>query len=151
MDAAAVNYPNADANDEIPGTPADRSRRQQGRAGLVDANVTDDERTWATFIHLGGLATYTGLVGFSIIVPLILWLMKRGESPFIDDHGKEALNFQISMMIWMIVAGLSMLCFAGFILMPILLVVHVVTGIVNAVRANRGEYVRYPITIRFLT
>lgn len=142
MDAATVDNSRWGADDGIPGTPA--GYRRYGRAGLVDPDVTSEERMWATFIHLGGTFSY-------FLVPLILWLIKRDESAFVDDHGKEALNFYISMLVWGVLGALSMVCFIGFVIVPVLGVVQFVCGIVNAFRAHRGEYVRYPITIRFIT
>ncbi len=120
------------------------------RIRVVEANATDDDRLWATFIHLSGLAGYLVPTG-SIVAPLILWLVKKSQSPFLDDHGREALNFQISMVLWGLVA--AVLCFVcvGMLLLPVVIIVQIVYSIVMAVRANRGEYVRYPITIRFLS
>ncbi len=64
------------------------------------------ERNWAVFCHLGGFAFY--LLGFAlghILVPLALWLIKRDQSAFIEEHGREALNFQISVTLYAIVGG----------------------------------------------
>src|SRR5690606_3140980 len=117
---------------------------------LVDPYVTDDERTWAAFTHLAGFLGF--MVGpLAFIGPLVLWLMKHEESPFVDDHGREALNFQISMWIYGLLAGILMFCLIGLVIAPVLLVVYVVSMIVAAVKANRGQYYRYPITIRFLS
>jgi len=128
-------------------TPFDQSDNNRP----VDLLATDDDRTWATLIHLGGFASMA-MAGLSIIVPLILWLIKRKESSFIDDHGKEAINFQISLIIWNLVAGVMVFaCGIGIVMAIGLYVMSIVTMILNAIRANHGEYVRYPIPIRFLT
>ena len=70
-----------------------------------EKNVT----TWAMLCHLSALSTYIGVPFGHIILPLIIWLIKKDASPFIDEQGKESLNFQISMTIYGIIAGI--LCF----------------------------------------
>ncbi len=141
MDSVAMNFNDVNAAD--PNVPAGRER-------LYEANATDDDRLWATFIHLSGLAGFI-LPTASIIAPLILWLMKRKSSPFIDDHGREALNFQISIIIYAIIAGVLITVCIGIALLPLVLLLQIIASIVMAVRANGGEYVRYPVTIRFLS
>jgi uncharacterized Tic20 family protein len=68
----------------------------------------------------------------------------------VDAHGKESLNFQISMTIWTILAGLSMLAVIGFLLLPVAVVTNVVLVIIASIKASNGELYRYPLTIRFL-
>lgn len=109
-----------------------------------------DERTWGMLCHLLAL---TGLVGVpfgSIIGPLVMWLVKKNESPYVDQHGREAMNFGISTAIYALLC--IPLCFVvvGFILLPILVIFWLVMVIVNAVKANDAKPVRYPLTIRFL-
>jgi len=81
---------------------------------------------------------------------LIIWQIKKNEHPFMDEQGKEAVNFQISMLIYGIIAGL--LCFAcvGFVLVPAVVIVDVIFLLIAAVKANNGEHYRYPLTIRFI-
>lgn len=121
-----------------------------GRERIYEVNATEDERLWATFIHLSGLGGYV-LPTASIIAPLILWLMKRKTSPFIDDHGREAINFQISILLYAIIAGVLITVCVGFVLLPAVLLLQIIASIAMAIRANGGEYVRYPVTIRFLS
>jgi uncharacterized Tic20 family protein len=85
-----------------------------------------------------------------ILGPLIVWLVKRADSPEIDQHGKEALNFQISMLIYNIVAGILCLILIGFVLLAILHVLNVVFVIIAALRASEGQLYRYPLTIRLI-
>lgn len=112
--------------------------------------TTADERTLAMLCHL--LAIFTGFLG-----PLILWLVRKDTSPFIDHHGREALNFQITVFI--ITFGLSMvtavlmLVLIGIFLVPVILVLVIlafVAEIMACVAANRGEWHRYPFTIRLV-
>jgi len=112
---------------------------------------SNEERNWAVFCHLGGFAFY--LLGFAlghILVPLALWLMKREGSAFIDENGREALNFQISVTLYAIVTGALCFVLVGFLLIPILMGFHIVLMIVASVRASQGESYRYPLTIRLI-
>jgi uncharacterized Tic20 family protein len=81
---------------------------------------------------------------------LIVWLAKRGDSPEIDEHGKESLNFQISMLIYNVIAGLLCLVLIGFIILAILHILNLVLVIVASIQASEGKFYRYPITIRLI-
>lgn len=137
------------------GAPAPGTERQPPRP--------EDERLYATLIHLSGLLWLFGVPG--IVGVLIIWLLQRDRSTFVDAHGKEAMNFQISMMIYGL--ALAVLAFAGSILSVILvglvllvpavvlavalIVFQVVVAILGAVEANRGGHFRYPLAIRFIS
>ncbi len=110
--------------------------------------VTADDRNMAMLCHL--LSILTGFVG-----PLILWLVKKDESPFINHHGREALNFQITVLLASIVLfGLTfalMFVFVGILLLPLLIALPIaalVAEIMACMAANRGEWHRYPYCIR---
>jgi len=112
--------------------------------------LTEDERTMAMLCHLLGILT--GFLG-----PLVLWLVKKDQSAFIDHHGREALNFQITLFLVMIALGsvtfVLMLLIIGFFLIPILAAVPVIgliLEILAAVAAHRGEWHRYPFNIRLV-
>ncbi len=122
----------------------------QGRA--YDPDATPDERTFALMMHLT-LLGHVLLWGIAIAAPLIMWSIKKDESPFLDDHGREALNFQISLIIYTIfIFPLGLItCGIGFVVFPILLYVLGLIGMIQAaIAANRGEFYRYPMTIRFI-
>jgi uncharacterized Tic20 family protein len=109
------------------------------------------ERMIGMWEHLlafvGLLVPYLG----NILAPLILWLVKREGSMFIDEQGKESVNFQISMTIYAIAA--SILIAAGGLGIPLVGVIFIVDGvcvIIAAIRANRGDLYRYQVTIRFI-
>ena len=124
-----------------------------------------DDRNWAMFTHV---AAFLGLlvptIG-NILGPLVVWLIKRNESPFVDAHGKESLNFQISMSLYLLVGGgvstafamvLSLLVCFGMVAVAILAVAlsalaifAIVYQILAAIRASEGGFLRYPLTIRF--
>ena len=85
-----------------------------------------------------------------ILAPLVIWLIKRSDSPAIDTTGKEVLNFQISYSIY---TGVSiLLCFVlvGFLFLPVVLVTWIVCMVLAAMKTSNGETYRYPYTIRFL-
>jgi uncharacterized Tic20 family protein len=108
-----------------------------------------DERTWATFAHLSGLVA-AWLGGFAFLGPLIIWLIKKDQSPFVADQAKEALNFQIAVAIalW-ISAALIWVC-VGFVLLPVVYLGSIIFSIIAAMEANKGNYYRYPYTLRLI-
>ena len=109
------------------------------------------ERNWAVFCHLGGFALYVlPFVLGNVLVPLVLWLMKRNESAYVDEHGREALNFQISMTIYGIGVGLLAWVLVGFLLIPPLAIFHFVMMVIASVRASQGESYRYPLTLHLI-
>lgn len=109
-----------------------------------------DARMWAMFCHLGGLALFTSIPFASVIAPLIIWLWKRDSSPYVDEHGKEALNFQISMAIYGVIAFILCFVLIGFLILPVLLITDLVFIVMAAIKANDGQSYRYPLTIRLL-
>jgi hypothetical protein len=110
----------------------------------------NESRMWAVLCHASALVGFLVPAAGHILAPLIVWLVKRGDSPSVDEHGKESLNFQLSMLIYSIIAGILCLVLIGFVLLPILHVVNVVLVVLASLRASEGELYRYPITIRFL-
>jgi uncharacterized Tic20 family protein len=102
-----------------------------------------DERTMGMLCHL--LAIFTGFIG-----PLILYVIKKDESQYIADHGKEALNFQLTVLIAFIVSGLLVFVFVGCVTTPLIVIANLVLCIMGAMKANSGEMYRYPIAIRMV-
>ncbi len=112
-------------------------------------NIDKQEKTFAIFCHLGAFAGYLLPFG-NILAPLIIWLVKKNEMPFVDDQGKESLNFQISITIYFLIAALLTLIAIGFIVIIALAIFDIVMVIIATVKANNGEKYRYPLTIRFI-
>lgn len=110
---------------------------------------TLNEKQWVIFCHAGGLAGLIIPFG-NIIVPAIIWSMKKEESAWIDDQGKESLNFQISMMIYIFIAGLLSIILIGLPILIILGVADLALIIVAIIKADKGESYRYPLTIRLI-
>ena len=116
----------------------------------ANAIPVSNDHTLETLCHLLGLAGLTAIPFANIIAPLILWLVKKDTNPGVDAHGKEAINFQISMSIYMVLAGLSMFIVIGFFLLPAVVITNLVLMVIASVRASRGELYRYPLSIRFI-
>lgn len=114
-----------------------------------------DQRTWGMFCHLAALSAFFSGIGF-VLGPLIVWLIKRDEMPFVDDQGKEALNFNITVFIVAAVLWLFALVTLGIgllIVVPLWIVIGLVwliVTIVAAIKANEGEYYRYPFALRLI-
>jgi uncharacterized Tic20 family protein len=108
-------------------------------------------RTWCVFCHLSALAGFVIPGAGHILGPLIIWLIKREDASEIDAHGKEALNFQISMLIYNVVAGVLCLLLIGFALLAVLHILNVIFVIIAALRASEGQMYRYPLTLRLIS
>ena len=108
-----------------------------------------DQRNWAMFTHFSALLGIVSGVGF-ILGPLVLWLIKKDQMPLVNEAGKEAVNFQLTMLIAFLVAWVLMLMLIGFLLMPLVVVFDVVMSIIAAVQTSNGTRYRYPLTIRFI-
>ncbi len=140
----------------------DSSETTHSAVSLSDARVSgshapggivagdDRERLWALFAHLGALSFMLGLPFGNIIVPLGIWLAKKDDSPFVDDHGKESLNFQITMMIYFSAAAVLCLVLVGFLLLPLLFIGEIVFIFIAGIKAQSGTTYRYPLTIRMI-
>ena len=108
-----------------------------------------EQRTWGMLCHLLGFSGY--LVPFgNILGPLIIWLIKKDEMPFVDDQGKEALNFQLSFILALFVSGILCFLLIGFFLIGVVVIYQIIATIVACIQANEGVYYRYPYTIRFI-
>lgn len=107
-------------------------------------------RTWCALCHASALLGVLFHFPGHLLGPLIVWLVKRGDSPEIDDHGKEALNFQISMLLYNLVAGVFCLILVGFVFLAILWVLNAIFVVIASIQASDGKFYRYPMTIRFL-
>jgi len=124
---------------------------ERGRA--YDPDATSEERTYAMFMHLTLLLNLTGVGGpISFIAVLIMWMIKKDESPFLDDHGREAVNFQISLFVWGLIflVAIVFTCGASALLIIAIPVLGAIGMVLAAIAANKGEFFRYPMTMRFI-
>tara|TARA_R110002072_G_scaffold42064_6_gene117670 strand:- start:16337 stop:16786 length:450 start_codon:yes stop_codon:yes gene_type:complete len=123
----------------------------QGKA--YDPDASTDERSFAMFMHLALLLNLTGVGGVvAFIVVLVMWITRKDESAFLDDHGREAMNFQISLFIWGLILtfGAIVTCGASLLFLIVIPIVGAIGMVLAAMAANRGEFFRYPATFRFI-
>jgi uncharacterized Tic20 family protein len=116
----------------------------------VSAPAATNVRTWTILCHASALLGVFLHFPGHLLGPLFVWLAKRDDSPEIDAHGKESLNFQISMLIYNAVAVVFCLILIGFAFLAILWVLNAIFVIVASIQASDGKFYRYPMTIRFI-
>jgi len=121
---------------------------QNGQGSEVVVS-SKDEKMWGMLCHLSALAGFVIPFG-NIIGPLVVWMLKKDEFPHVDDQGKEALNFQISMTIYFIVGAILILVAIGIVILPILGIFWLIMIVIASIKANDGEKYRYPFTIRLV-
>jgi len=109
-----------------------------------------EERTWGMLCHLSALSAFVTGIG-AILGPLIVWLIKKDQSAFVDAQGKESVNFQLSCLLYFIISGLLVLVLIGIPLLIALSVFWLVEVIIASVAANNGTYHKYPLCIRFIS
>ena len=109
---------------------------------------TDNYRTFAMFCHLSAFAAFFVPLG-NIWGPLVFWLVKKDESSEVDMHGKESLNFQLSITLYTFVFVILSLLLIGIPFLIGTVIYWFVATIIGSVRANGGELFHYPLSIRF--
>jgi len=122
----------------------------------VTGDIGREARKWAMFCHLAGLVGLSPIlpgVG-GVVAPLVVWQLKADEFPFVAEQGRRAVNFQLSMLLYAAIG--AAVCLVSVVAIPLIPVFFLVAGLVDmcfvliaAVRVNRGEHYRYPLTIRF--
>lgn len=108
---------------------------------IIEPN--SDDKNIATITHLGGIV-------FSFIPALIVWLLKKDENEYITGQSKEALNFQITILLAQFIAGILVWLLIGIVLIPIIWLFNVVLCIIAAISTSKGEAYRYPFTLRLI-
>jgi len=104
---------------------------------------SNDDKNIVTITHLGGIL-------FSFIPSLVVWLLKKDDSEYIAAHAKEALNFQITLLLAQFVAYVLIFILVGFLLLGLIWVFNIVFCIIAAISSSKGEYYRYPLTLRLI-
>lgn len=133
--------------------PEQTAGTQQQTTGATDTTLIEinkDARMWASLCHLLGLAVFVIPCVGNIVGPLVVWLLKKDEFKFVDDQGKEAVNFQISISIYLVASLLLMFCGIGFVIAPAVGIFALVMLIIATIKANSGIAYRYPLTIRLI-
>jgi uncharacterized protein len=108
-----------------------------------------EARTFGMLCHISALAGFVIPFG-SIIGPLIFWLIKKNEHPFVDDQGKESLNFQITIAILAVVGIVTIPILIGFVILPVAALIGLIFAIIGALKANDGIAYRYPFALRLI-
>jgi uncharacterized Tic20 family protein len=119
------------------------SESNQSDSNIVPTTPTKDECNLAMLAHLLGIFTF-------FIGALVLWIIKKDESAFIGESAKEALNFQITVMIAYVIAKVLAFVLIGFALFPLIYVANLVLCILGAVAASKGQQYQYPFAIRLV-
>jgi uncharacterized protein len=114
-----------------------------GGPSVPAAMSPSDEKLWSTLVHLGGLF-------FGFLAPLVGYLVLKDRGPFVRAHTATALNFQLTLLIAYVVGGILTIVFIGFLILFAAYVLNIVFCIIAAVKANKGEWYTYPLTIPFL-
>ena len=117
---------------------------------IFDYNLIDmQEKQWALICHLSGLSGYFIPFG-NVIVPIIIWSMKKDEMPMVDEHGKEVINFQLSITMWIIMSGILIVLLIGIPMLIVLGLLQFILVIIGALKADSGQLYKYPLTIQFI-
>jgi len=103
----------------------------------------EDEKLWATLIHLGGILFYA-------VPSLVGYLVLKDRGPFIREHTRQALNFQLTLLIAYVVGGILSTIFIGFLVLAAAGIIAIIFSIIAAIAANKGQWYRYPLTIEFI-
>jgi uncharacterized Tic20 family protein len=108
---------------------------------------SSNDRLWSVLCHL---SYFFGFALISFLFPMTVFLVTKGDSPYVVHHAREALNFHLSLLVYFICC--IPLCFIviGFPLLGVVAITGIVCSIVAAVKASKGEYYEYPVTIRFV-
>ena len=123
---------------------------QQSASSTVSSS-SSSVRTWCMLAHATALVGFLVPVAGHIVGPLIVWLAKRHDSPEIDAHGKESMNFQISMLIWNAISAILILVLIGIPLLILLHILNIIFVIVASIQASEGKLYRYPFAIRLVS
>ena len=125
-------------------------RQNHKSKALNEPMDEDEERKWAMFAHIGTFSSMIIPLG-NFIAPIVIWQLKKNESEFVVDQAKESLNFQITIIIYALISFLLVFIFIGFFLIFALVIFSLIVVIVAGVKANDGEYYRYPMCIRLIS
>jgi len=116
----------------------------------VVPDVTQEARLYAAACHFAGLPIFITFALANVVAPLVIWLIKKDTMPFVDAHGKESLNFQLTMLIAYIVAAMLVCVYIGVVLIPALVIVQVIFPFIAGISAYDGKPYKYPLTIRMI-
>jgi uncharacterized Tic20 family protein len=116
----------------------------------VPQALSADDRTWAMIAHFSALAFFILPPIGGVVGPLVVWLLKREQSAFVSEAAKEAINFNVTVLIGYAVCALLVFVFIGFLLAAALFAFWLVMTIVAGIKASEGVHYRYPLALRIL-
>jgi uncharacterized Tic20 family protein len=97
------------------------------------------------------LSVLVGLLGIGFLLgPLVVWLVKKNDNPFIDEQGKEAVNFQLTMFLAALVSGILIFVIIGFFFLIVVAIIATVLPIIGAIKSSEGEHFKYPFALRLV-
>jgi len=114
------------------------------------SELDKNEKTWGMLCHLSALTIIFGIPFLNVVAPLVIWLLKKNESAFIDYHGKQSVNFQITVSIITLVCVLLSMIVIGLPLLIAVIVASAVYVITATIKANNGEYFAYKFCVKFI-
>ena len=117
---------------------------------VQQAPAKTNENLWPILCHLAGLLGYTAIPAANIIGPLVIWLIKKDEIPQLDAHGKAAINFQISLLIYILICIPLAFIVIGIFGMIVLGILNIIFIIIATIKAADGQVYDYPMSIKFL-
>jgi uncharacterized Tic20 family protein len=126
-----------------------------GSSEQPPSTLTADDKQWAMLAHLSAMVAMA-LGGATFLGPLIVWIIKKDQSKFVDYHGKEALNFQLNILIYTLIAVAVTVATCGvgaFVTVPFLIglgIYVIIISIIAGMKANNGEWYKYPMTLRMI-
>ncbi|MCL9813959.1 DUF4870 domain-containing protein [Natranaeroarchaeum aerophilus] len=109
-------------------------------------DVSGEERTWGVVVHAVAFIGFFIPLG-NILGPLVVWAIKKDEGPFVDENGKQAVNFQITWTLLLIGAALSILLLVGLVLFPVLMIAYFILIIIAIIQASNDQVYEYPLTL----
>lgn len=107
-----------------------------------------EARNWAMLCHYAAFAWFLAPMIGNVVGPLVVWQLKRDSDPYVDAQGKEALNFQITLTLALLVCTLLLKVLIGFPLIALISVVGLVLTVIGGIKANEGKPWRYPFCLR---
>jgi uncharacterized Tic20 family protein len=150
-----MSDPQTPPSDSIRAEPPRPASSERGpEASAATGELTPDDKLWGMLAHLSALVA--GWFGCSFLGPLIVWLIKKDQSKFVETHAKEALNFHLNILVYILVCvaiGAVTCGFGFFVTGPLAAVIGVyslVMSIIGGLKANNGEPYEYPMTYRMI-
>lgn len=143
--------PGSSPSSHPPSSPAQApASSAAGSPASPTVNVNIDQKSYLVLMHASAAAICV-LGPLCFMVPLVMWLMKKEGNPTIDEHGKAALNFQISVAIYALVAFVLLFVLVGWLLVPAVYILAIFGAVKGAIEASNGKLYKYPLSFRLVT